>query len=262
MSAAQSDNDCEPSGPPASGEPAQPAADGVDPTLSAAQQQASASEPPAQPPEPAAEPTLEEQLAEAREGAERTRQQLLRVAADYDNFRKRSTRELEDERRRARHGVLRELLPVFDNLERAGVHVGDATDAAAIGEGIRMVLKQFTDTLARLGIERVEAEARPFDPGVHESIQLVDSDDVPAGIVVSVAQAGYRQGDELIRPALVVVSKGPAAPPPVETTADEPSAEPAEPAAPGSSGSNGSIAGSDSEPQRGGAPDDLGGDSG
>ncbi|MBW2527239.1 MAG: nucleotide exchange factor GrpE [Deltaproteobacteria bacterium] len=184
-------------------------------------QAASAKQPDAKP-----EPTAEEQLAEARAATERVRQQMLRVAADFDNFRKRTVRDLDDARVRARQGVVRDFLPVFDNLERAVGHASEAPDPAAFAEGIRMVLKQLDDTLRRLGIERVEARGAPFDPSLHESIQMVESTEHEVGIVVSVIQPGYRHGDALLRPALVTVSKGPPAPP-----AEEPAAEASEEAA-------------------------------
>lgn len=172
---------------------------------------------PATPPPP--EPTLEERLASAKEAQEKVRQQMLRVAADFDNFRKRTVRDLDGARRRARQGVLRDLFPVFDNLERAVAHVSDKSDPAAIAEGIRMVLKQFQDTLRRMEVVRVDPTGEPFDPTVHESIQLVESSEHPAGTIVTVIQPGYLHGEELIRPSLVAVSKGPPAPPAAEPSA-------------------------------------------
>lgn len=170
--------------------------------------QDSAGEPPA-----ATEASLEDRLADAVAAGERTREQLLRVAADFDNFRKRTVRDLEDARRRARQGVVRDFLPVFDNLERAVSHGSDVTDVAAYTEGIRMVLKQLDDTLGRMSIRRIDAQGAAFDPALHESIQLVESPDHEAGTVVSVVQPGYLHDDELLRPALVAVSKGPPTPP-------------------------------------------------
>jgi molecular chaperone GrpE len=141
---------------------------------------------------------------------DRVRDQLLRTAADFDNFRKRSRRELEEVDRRGREELLRGLLPVFDNLERAAAHTENATDVQALADGIQLVMKQFFDTLGRLGIERVEALGKPFDPAVHEAIQTLVTSDFPPGTVASEVQAGYRMGDRLIRPAMVVVAKAPA----------------------------------------------------
>src|SRR5882757_7961672 len=106
-------------------------------------------------------------VEEARAEVAKIRDQLLRTAADYDNFRKRARRELEDAQKRGREELLRDLLPVFDNLERAVLHASQASDAKAVADGVQMVLKQFGDTLARIGIKRVHTVGSPFDPTLH-----------------------------------------------------------------------------------------------
>ncbi|MBI4957076.1 MAG: nucleotide exchange factor GrpE [Myxococcales bacterium] len=169
---------------------------------------------------PPPEPTLEERLAEQTALVQKSREQMLRVAADFDNFRKRSQRELEDTRRRAVQGLVKDLLPVFDNLERATAHVGPGTDVGSLAEGLRMVRKQLETTLGRLGIERLGVVGKPFDPAFHESIQYVESADHPAGAIVGEVQCGYVMGTELVRPAMVIVSRGPAAAPAPEAAGD------------------------------------------
>ncbi|MDI1479901.1 nucleotide exchange factor GrpE [Polyangium sp. y55x31] len=154
-------------------------------------------------------PTAEQRLADALAEAARTRDQLLRTAADFDNFRKRSRREVDDAQRRGRESTVKELLPVFDNFERALQHAEGSADAKAVAEGLRMVLKQFLDTLEKMGIQRVVAVGQPFDPAQHEAIQHLESPEHPAGVVLYEVQPGYRMGDYLVRPAMVVVSKGP-----------------------------------------------------
>jgi molecular chaperone GrpE len=129
------------------------------------------------------------------------------VAADFDNFKKRSRRELGDAVKVAREDLLRDLLPVFDNLERASAHAGTATDTKALADGISMVQRQFLDVLGKLGIERVQAVGQPFDPAVHEAVQHLETDEFPPGVVAAELQAGYRLGDRVLRPALVVVAK-------------------------------------------------------
>lgn len=147
-------------------------------------------------------------LQQAKSDAERYRDQLLRTAADFDNFRKRTRRELEDAQRRGKEGAVKELLPVFDNLERA-LTMGDQNDAKAIVDGLRIILRQFETTLEKVGITRIETVGKPFDPNVHEAIQHMSSSDVPAGCIAAEVQAGYKLGDYLLRAAMVVVSKGP-----------------------------------------------------
>lgn len=153
------------------------------------------------------ESTGDDPLAEARAEAARMKEQWMRTAADFDNFRKRSRRELEDTRKAGREELLKELLPVFDNLERAVTSAQRAQDVKAVAQGLEMVLRQFTETLGRSGIGKVPAVGHPFDPSVHEAIQQVETDEHPPGTVVAEVQPGYRQGDRLVRAAMVVVAK-------------------------------------------------------
>ncbi len=152
-----------------------------------------------------------------------TKDKLLRMAADFDNFRKRSRREAEDALKKGRENLLKDLLPVFDNIERAAAHADSSTgenpDAEWKGlvDGIELVTRQFRDTLGRSGIERVDAVGKAFDPGVHEAIQHLETNEFEPGHVAAEVQAGYREGERLVRPALVVVAKALPEPP-----ADEP----------------------------------------
>ena len=131
----------------------------------------------------------------------------MRNAADFDNFRKRSKREIEDAKKAGREELLRTVLPVFDNLERAVQSSQRATDVKAVADGLAMVLRQFTESLGRGGILRVPAIGHPFDPSVHEAIQQVETSDHPPGAVIAEVQPGYVQDGRLIRAAMVVVAK-------------------------------------------------------
>lgn len=148
-------------------------------------------------------------LAEALEENKRVRDQLLRTAADFDNFRKRSRREVTDASERGREEILKELLPVFDNLERAADHAKGATEMSALIDGIDLVIKQFVDTLAKVGVEKLDARGQAFDPSVHEAIQQLETDEVPPGSVAYQVQPGYKMGGRLVRPCMVVVAKAP-----------------------------------------------------
>jgi molecular chaperone GrpE len=152
---------------------------------------------------------VEEAKPDAAAELARLRDQLLRTAADFDNFRKRARREQDDAQRRGKQEALKDLLPVFDNLERAAQHADTATDVKAVAEGVRMVIKQFENALEKMGIKRIPTVGMPFDPAVHEAIQHVESPDQPAGVVLHEVAAGYSLGDQLLRAAMVVVSKGP-----------------------------------------------------
>jgi molecular chaperone GrpE len=146
-------------------------------------------------------------LTQAQGEVTRLKEALLRTAADFDNFRKRTRRELEEARRNGREDLLRAILPVFDNLERAIQSALRSTDLKAMADGLSMVQRQFTDALGREGITRVSTVGRAFDPGVHEAIQQVATDEHQPGTVIAEVQPGYLQGDRLMRAAMVVVAR-------------------------------------------------------
>ena len=146
-------------------------------------------------------------LAEAKADAAKMKEQWMRTAADFDNFRKRSRKEIEDARKAGREDILKDFLPVFDNLERAIQSATRATDVKGVSDGLQMVLRQYVDTLARGGISKVATVGKQFDPSHHEAIQQVETDEHPAGTVVAEVQPGYLQGERLVRAAMVVVAK-------------------------------------------------------
>jgi molecular chaperone GrpE len=153
----------------------------------------------------AAEAPKNPELEKAQADAAKYKDQLLRTAADFDNFRKRTRRELEEAQRKGLEKALLELLPVADNLERAVSASQNATDVQAIVEGVRMVLRFYEDALGRLGVERVPSLGQAFDPGLHEAVQQVPSD-APMGTVVTEMAPGYKLGGKLLRPAVVAVA--------------------------------------------------------
>ena len=162
-------------------------------------------------PPPAADP-----LSQAQAEAARHKDAWLRSAADFDNFRKRTRRELEDARRGGREDVVKALLPVFDNLERALQSAQRSSDVKAMSDGLSLVQRQFIDALGREGIARVATVGSPFDPMVHEAIQQVETDEHSPGTIIAEVQPGYMQGERLLRAAMVVVARAKA------TTSDAP----------------------------------------
>ena len=147
------------------------------------------------------------QLDAAKAEVLRLKEQWMRVAADFDNFRKRTRRDIDDAKKAGREELLKELLPVFDNLERAMQSAGRAQNVKAVSDGLSMVLKQFTDVLGRVGITKVKTIGTAFDPQIHEAIQQVETDEHPVGTVVAEVQPGYVHGERLVRAAMVVVAK-------------------------------------------------------
>ena len=132
-------------------------------------------------------------------------EQMLRVRAEAENFRKRMQREKDDFARFAREGFVRELLPVKDNLERALLHASD--DPTVIVDGVKLTLEQFDSIFKAMGVECVECLGSSFDPAFHEAMNQVESDEHEPNTVMHELQRGYQLHGRLLRPAMVTVAK-------------------------------------------------------
>ena len=126
----------------------------------------------------------------------------LRLAAEYDNFRKRSAKEREGIYGDAYADALCALLPIFDNLERAVKY----SDGDSLQQGVALTLKGLTTTLEKLGITEIEAEGKPFDPNFHNAVMHVEDDTLGEGVVAEVLQKGYCRGERVLRYAMVKVA--------------------------------------------------------
>jgi molecular chaperone GrpE len=152
---------------------------------------------------PDAPPALE--LAELKD-------RYLRLAAEFDNFRRRNLRERQDLHNYANENLVKELLPAVDNLERAVVHgrKGEQpADSENLLQGVELTYRSLVQILARFGVVEIEAEGKPFDPQVHEAVRRVSTDEHAPGTVVEVYQKGYLLKDRLLRPAMVAVAGDP-----------------------------------------------------
>jgi molecular chaperone GrpE len=130
-----------------------------------------------------------------------------RIQAEFENFRKRNTKAQQEYRDYALADALKALLPILDSLDNAL-----KTNAASLQDfhaGIELIDKQFHDVLAKLGVEPVPAEGAPFDPNVHQAIQMVDTEEAEDNHVIDELQRGYRLKDRLLRPAMVRVARNP-----------------------------------------------------
>jgi len=154
----------------------------------------------------AAPDTLEAKLEKAEQQARDNHERFLRAAAELDNFRKRKEREVSDLRKYANQSLLRELLGVVDNLERALASSGENGTPDGLVEGVDMTLKELLKIFDQFGVIPVESLEKPFDPTVHEAVMQEPSDTVPANTVIKELQKGYMLRDRLLRPAMVVVS--------------------------------------------------------
>jgi len=133
---------------------------------------------------------------------------LLRLAAEFENYKKRMVRERETYLKYAEENILRELLPSIDNLERALNHEPGNSELSVILEGVELTLKGLLNTIKKFGLEAIESTGKPFDPNFHEALVMEDSDDVPPQHVIREFEKGYQYKDRLLRAAKVVVSKG------------------------------------------------------
>jgi molecular chaperone GrpE len=154
----------------------------------------------------------EQQVEEQQEVVD---DRLLRLAADFDNFKKRAAREREEYVKLANERLVKDLLPILDDLERALLAAAEHEEAA-LEEGVRLVYRSLQSVLERQGLRTIDTEGK-FDPHVHEAL-LSQPSEAEEGSVIDVVQKGYRIGERVVRPARVVIAAGP--PPPPEDDED------------------------------------------
>lgn len=149
------------------------------------------------PPEEVSADALEAQLKEKND-------RILRLQADFENFRRRTAKEKEELAAVITQNMLGDLLPLLDNFERA--MAVEQTDGEAFRKGVEMIFTQLKEVLDKNGLEHIEAEGQPFDPNVHQAVMRVENPDVSNGTVTQVLQKGYRAKGRVIRPAMVQVA--------------------------------------------------------
>jgi len=149
------------------------------------------------------EPTVEELLAQETD-------KLLRLRADFDNYRKRMAREADEIRERSKIIVVSDFLPVYDFFRMAMDHASHTDDINALKQGMQMIMNEFSRAFEELGVKEIDAVGKAFDPKLHDAVKSEASEKVPEGMVISQWKAGYTLGERLIRPSSVVVSSGPA----------------------------------------------------
>jgi molecular chaperone GrpE len=151
---------------------------------------------------------------ERAEAAEKARDEYLdlakRTRADFENYQKRFSRDLAEERRYAQRPLAADLLPVLDNLERAVAAAEQTGQAESLVQGVKMAHAQLLDVLRRHGVTRIDALGQPFDPNRHEAVMQQPSAEHPPMTVVQVLEPGYTLHDRVLRPARVIVATAPA----------------------------------------------------
>ena len=147
-------------------------------------------------------------MQQLREELDQVKDHALRCAAELENYRKRAARELSEERRYANIDLLRDLLPVLDNINRATEAAEKSSDTGSLLQGVKLVGQQLETVLERYRCLRIEALGKPFDPSFHQAIAQQPSAEVPANTVMYEALPGYRLHDRVVRASQVVVSSG------------------------------------------------------
>ena len=187
------DEGARPAGPAAAGDPPPPATaqEGVPPTTSPTGDADQVDQ------------DFEALLADAHREKEEYLELARRTKADFENFRKRAAAQTQEAQVRGKIEVAREVIDAVDNLERA---LEASEDGAALRDGVEMVLSGLRETLKRNGVEAVDPKGEKFDPTRHEALSTQPVEGTESGVVVEVMQKGYALGDQLVRPARVVVS--------------------------------------------------------
>jgi len=152
---------------------------------------------------------LQKSLEEKKENIKILQDKLLYLQADFENFKKLKIKEKQEILMFGNEVLIRQLLPVLDNLERALEHVSKTEDFKSIEEGVEITLNEFLKVLEKSGVTRVDALGKKFDPNIHEALYQEERDDVEPDTIVSEFQKGYMLNGRLIRPSRVSVSKKP-----------------------------------------------------
>lgn len=152
---------------------------------------------------------LKKALEEKEKEIEACKERLLYQQADFENFKKLKAREKQEVLRFGNETLVKELLPVIDNLERAIEHAGKTEEAKSITEGVALTLNGFLKVLEKFSVTRVEAVGKKFDPTVHEALYQEEKEDAEPGTVVAEFQKGYVMDGRLLRPSMVSVAKRP-----------------------------------------------------
>lgn len=151
---------------------------------------------------------LSDELESARSELAEVRDRHARLQAEWDNFRKRTAQEREDERARAASRLVEDILPALDDLDRALEHASEAVDVPSFAEGVAAVRSKLMDALARHAVETIDPAGQAFDAFKHQAVARVEDSSVEDETVVQTYQKGYEMGGRVLRPATVVVSTG------------------------------------------------------
>jgi len=151
---------------------------------------------------------MQKELNEAEVQTQVAIDKMMRLAAEFDNYKKRNAKEYENIRKYAAENIIKELIPIVDNFERAIESATESRDFNSFIEGVKLILNQMLNLLDKEGVTRIKAVGEVFDPNIHEAVMHIASDEYPENVIIQELQKGYILRDRVIRPAMVSVSKG------------------------------------------------------
>lgn len=152
-------------------------------------------------------PDVQENGGGTEEELQILQEKYLRLAAEFENYKRRAQRDQNDSIRFGNETLLKNLLPIIDNLERAIQCAKDVGTSGALLEGVELTHKQFLETVSKLGVRQIDSQGNPFDPAVHQAVAQVESENAAPNTVVEEFQKGYFLHDRILRPAMVSVAK-------------------------------------------------------
>jgi molecular chaperone GrpE len=155
-------------------------------------------------------PSVQDELASKTEECTALNNKYLRLAAEFENYKRLAQRDQREQIKFGNEQILKELLPVVDNMERAIKAARTNGGDSALVQGVELTLKQLSGILAKFGVQAIETAGQEFDPSAHQAVSYGPSDEVPANKVLDEFQKGYRLHDRILRAAMVSVSSGPA----------------------------------------------------
>ena len=149
----------------------------------------------------------EEKMVEVESKFKQSKEDYLRVLADFDNFRKRSQKEKEELQKFAGENIFKELLPILDGFDQTLNHAKPQAELANFIAGVELLRKQVLQIFSKFGVTKIECLGQPFDPNLHEAMSQEESPDHKTGTIVREWRSGYKMHEQLLRPAMVIVAK-------------------------------------------------------
>ena len=151
---------------------------------------------------------VEDEISKLKEELDKINNQYIRLAADFDNYRKRQMQERESLLKYGAEEALKKMIEALDNMDRASASIENIDDVNTVKDSYNLVFKQIRDVLAKMGLEVIDTNGKEFDPTLHEAVMQTPTSEYPENVIIAELQKGYKLGDKVLRPSLVNVAVG------------------------------------------------------